>query len=95
MIVVALTRPPSIERPLFLPQYVSEAPEIVPPRPCCLPSCIRTTTVSAIQSIAKIIVSIVLKICTSVTPPNQLQNIVLLFTSFTVTWSKCISNHLR
>ena len=52
-----------IERPLFLPQYVSAAPAIAP-RPCDLPSCIRTTTVRAIQSITKRIVKIVLKICT-------------------------------
>ena len=37
IIVVALTSPPSMERPLFLPQYVSAAPAIAP-SPCCLPS---------------------------------------------------------
>lgn len=47
--LVIFTNVPSIERPLFLPQYVSAAPAIAP-RPSDLPSCNNTSITNAIQT---------------------------------------------
>lgn len=46
---VIFNKLPSIERPLFLPQYVSAAPAIEP-RPSDFPSCNNTSITNAIQT---------------------------------------------
>lgn len=71
---VALTSVPSMERPLFCPQYVSAIPAIVP-SPADLPSCIKIIAASAIQSITNKIVITIFKISTSNTPPAYKPNI--------------------
>ena len=52
-----------MERPLFLPQYVSAAPAIAP-SPADLLSCIKMITVNAILIIIKITVKIIFKTAT-------------------------------
>ena len=61
--LVTFTIMPSMERPLFLLQYVSELPAIAP-SPVCLPSCIKTITISAILIIINTIVKIVFNTAT-------------------------------
>ena len=58
--LVSFTSIPSIERPLFLPQYVSAAPAIAP-SPADLPSCIRIMTVNAILTMINNTVNIIFK----------------------------------
>ena len=59
-ILVPVTSLPSMERPLFLPQYVSAAPAIAP-SPADFPSCNKIMTVNAKQISMKTTVKIVFK----------------------------------
>ena len=72
--MVIFTKVPSMERPLFFPQYVSAAP-LIAPRPAALPSYIITRTVHAIHIIIKSTVNIILRTAIS-TPPNAKQLLV-------------------
>lgn len=69
--VVIFTSLLSMERPLFLPQYVSAAP-LTAPKPAVLPSCINTKITSAIHTIMKITVNAILSAPIS-TPPSVKQ----------------------
>jgi len=66
--LVILTSVPSMERPLFLPQYVSAAP-LITPSPADFPSCINTNTVKAMHIIINITVKTILNTPIS-TPPS-------------------------
>ena len=69
---------PSIDRPLFLPQYVSVAPATEPDNPPDFPSCINTIAVKATQITAKITVTITLKTAT-IPPPAKIKYTVELY----------------
>ena len=67
-VTVALTKRPSFERPLFLPQYVSATPAIVP-SPADLPSWKRITIVIITLTIINNTDKTVFKVATTA-PPN-------------------------
>ena len=83
MILVAITSLPSIERPLFLPQYVSAAP-LIAPSPADLPSCIKTITVNAILIMINATIKTVFNTAISNTPPAN--NTAHNFSHIIISW---------